>query len=224
MNSYKSNLKYVLDNLFVLHELSDIKLEGYYVDDILIEEGQPIDSFLVLLSGKAKVIKNYENGKSLLLQFVNPINILGDVEYITKSNASCTVIATENIMCFKVKYSQVDEKYINNITFNNYLLKHLSIKLTNSSTRSFLNIIYPVKTRLASYILSTLNENHITEIASMNDLSDYIGTSYRHLNRNVNSLVELKIINKIKNKIEVLKFYQLVEIARGNIYEDNQYD
>lgn len=218
----QDNLSYVLEHFLVHHQAADITLTSYKADEVLVEEGKAMDHLTILLSGKAKVIKNYENGKRLLIQFIRPINFVGDVEYVTRQSAFCTVVATEDIVCFSVPFTTLDAQYRDNMTFQRFLLDQICYELLQSSDRNSLNLIYPVKTRLASYLLSTMDETHTCRIAHMHDLSDYLGTSYRHLTRSINALIHGAVIQKVKKTIHIIDSDALMRIARGNIYENNE--
>ena len=69
-----------------------------------------------------------------------------------------------------------------------------------------INILSPIESRFASYLISSLPTNVsgeiFVDIDGITNLAELLGSSYRHLNRVIKNLSDLKIIEKNK----VLKF------------------
>jgi CRP/FNR family putative post-exponential-phase nitrogen-starvation transcriptional regulator len=66
--------------------------------------------------------------------------------------------------------------------------------ITETSTNGASNILYPFETRLCAYI----STNHESGLFSqkLTELAEYLGTSYRHLLRTLESLCARNIIEK----------------------------
>ncbi|NEU34764.1 winged helix-turn-helix domain-containing protein, partial [bacterium LRH843] len=85
-------------------------------------------------------------------------------------------------------------------------------------------LMYPVEVRLASYLLSVsaLKEHTLTDRLDWLDLKDvanFIGTSYRHVNRIIKQFCMEGLIEKNKGVI-VIKYRAGLQImAKDNIYE-----
>ena len=58
-----------------------------------------------------------------------------------------------------------------------------------------------------------MNSKNIIMIDNYSNLADLLGTSYRHLNRVLNKLVEKGIILKDKNEIKILNKEELENIC-----------
>ena len=86
-----------------------------------------------------------------------------------------------------------------------------------------INILSPIENRFASYLLSSLPSNNFEEIFvdidGINNLSELLGSSYRHLNRVIKNLSDLKIIEKNKNTIKILNLEKLTLLAQ-DIYKN----
>ncbi len=220
----KRNMKFLLGNVLVYHNINEIKLLTFSKNESIINEMDTIDAIYFVVSGKIKVYKEYENGKTLLLQFVDGLCSMGDLEYINEINiATGSVKAVSEVTLFKVDFKTLKNRYSTNNQFNDYMVKHLSKRFLSSTIKSNINLIYPLETRLASYILSMNIEtmgNKVT-LYNLQDLSDNLGTSYRHLHRTLKELVEKSIITRNRNLIEIIDYKKLEELSRGNIYEDS---
>ncbi|WKL04319.1 helix-turn-helix domain-containing protein [Paenibacillus amylolyticus] len=84
-------------------------------------------------------------------------------------------------------------------------------------------MLYPVESRFASYLLSTMGQDESSseeiQTSKLTELADMLGTSYRHLNRVVQDLCNRNIIHKVQRKLVICDLEQLRVIVGGNIYE-----
>ena len=203
------------------HRLEDLEVSTYKDNDVLVEEGTYQQILTFLVKGKVKVFKDYENGKTLLLSFYNPLTVIGDVEFIRRSPATCSVKAVGEVQVVHIPFKEIDILYKKDYDFMYNLLKKLSLELLTNSNSVSLNLMYPLSTRLASYILSISQSKNKVIINNYKDLSHNLGSSYRHLNRTIKELVNKGIIHKEKETITILNQKELLKEARDNIYETN---
>ena len=218
------NIEFLLENVLINHNIDELQILTYKKGEFIISETNPLEDMYFLLSGKIKVFKEYENGKTLLLQFVDGLCSMGDVEYINGlKHATGSVSPVNEVKLFKISYDELDRRYKTCYKFRDYMIKHLSMRFLSSHSKAGLNLMYSMRTRLASYILSINNKttNNIVMLKNLQELSDNLGTSYRHLHRTLKELSDEKIIQREKNKITILNIIKLEELARGNIYEDS---
>ena len=47
--------------------------ESYEFGDVLVRQGEPADAFYILLSGRARVVKNDQNGNQIVLATLNGV-------------------------------------------------------------------------------------------------------------------------------------------------------
>ncbi len=223
-NEMELNINFLLKNVLIKHSFDELDIKTYNKGEFIISESDSIEHMYFLLSGKTKVYKEYENGKTLLLQFVDGLSSMGDVEYINGlTHASGSVSAVNQVKLFKISFKELDRRYKKCFEFRDYLIKHLSMRLLSSHSKTGLNLIYSMQTRLASYLLSMKNKTtkNIVMLNNLQELSDNLGTSYRHLHRTLKELSDNQIIVREKNRITILNINELEELARGNIYEDS---
>lgn len=219
-NNYDKNLK-KLKRLF-LQNANESALEEvtYNKESYIINEGSTITDFIFVLNGKIKITQNYENGKTLLLQFIDGFSILGDIEYYLKEDAYSSVQAITEVKAIKVSNTYIENNYKNDTNFLENILIQMGQKILHTNNKSSLNLIYPLETRLASYLLG-LSINRKVSIPKLSDVSAHLGTSYRHLHRVLKQFKEEKIIKKLNKEIIILNQEKLNQIGRGNIYERN---
>ena len=215
------NINQALNQFLPKHKKSDLEIVTYKDNDMVVEEGILSNEILFLVEGKIKVFKDYENGKTLLLSFYKPLTLIGDVEYIRRKPATCSVKAVGDIKVIRLTFEELDKFYENDYDFMYNLLRKLSMELLRNSNSVSLNLMYPLSARLASYILSVSQSKDTIHIKNYRDLSHNLGSSYRHLNRTVQELVTKNIIHKNKGEIKILDKRKLLTEARNNIYESN---
>lgn len=223
-NEVESNIEFLLRSVLIHHTIDELNILTYQKGEYIISETEPLHDMYFLLSGKIKVYKEYENGKTLLLQFVEGLSSTGDVEYINGlTHATGSVSAVGEVKLFKISYDVLDKRYKTCFEFKEYMIRHLSKRFLSSHSKTGLNLMYSMETRVASYILSMNNKTtkNIVMLKNLQELSDNLGSSYRHLHRTFKELSAKKIISKEKNKITILDINKLEELARGNIYEDS---
>ena len=205
---------------YIINEINEKLLIPivYKKDSTIINEGDSLNDFIFVLNGKIKISQNYENGKTLLLQFIDGFTLLGDIEYFLKENAYCTVQAITDVKALILTYSDVDKHYKNNVLFLKNIMIQMGKKILQTNNYASINLIYALETRLASYLLG-LSINHHVRIPNLSDVANHLGTSYRHLIRVIKKFKEQKIISKHHQNIDILDQKKLMEIGRGNIYE-----
>ncbi|XMB72945.1 Crp/Fnr family transcriptional regulator [Mycoplasmatota bacterium WC30] len=219
--TYKENLNILYNKFMIKRDDKHFIHKEYSKGEFLINEGDKLENFYFVLSGKIKIYKNYENGKTLLLRIYDSFTILGDVEYFLKKDAQCSVEALSSLKIVKVPFSYIESTYRKNIVFLDSMLLQISEKILTTNDQATLNLIYPLETRLASYILS-LSFDTLDNVSLPNlvDVSNHLGTSYRHLHRVMKKLVDQKAIIKNQSNIKIINKKLLSKIARGNVYED----
>ena len=77
-------------------------------------------------------------------------------------------------------------------------------------------MLYPLENRLASYILATVQdseENYLRFTGNLTEVSELLGTSYRHLLRTLSNLTSKGAIRKRSNYYEVIEIEILKDLA-----------
>ncbi|WP_240838516.1 cyclic nucleotide-binding domain-containing protein [Acidaminobacter sp. JC074] len=220
MNMYLK--KYNILNFFdkdVLDHLSVFKFEA---SEYIYRDGDYLDYFYFFVEGKAKVFSRLSNGKSLLLSFYKPLQIMGDIELFNEDCVKVNVKTISESYCIGLPIDYVRTNLIEDNKFLQMLCKDLGKKLDRCSNNSSINLLYPLENRLASYIMAIdtkeSSENRVlTFYDSLTEISELLGTSYRHLHRTVTSFVEKGILRKTK------KGYEIVNRAPLNLMANDLY-
>ncbi|MDN4525880.1 Crp/Fnr family transcriptional regulator [Fictibacillus fluitans] len=188
-------------------------------------QGEPLDSLYVLVQGKVKVYTTSPEGKTLILSFKNPLELIGDIEYVRGTETVNTVEAVSEVIMIGIHHRWLKKYGNDDPAFLNFLLKIITNKFYIKSNTLWFNLLYPVEVRLASYLLSVsfdasdglLTGRHST--ASLKDAANLIGTSYRHLNRVIQQLCADGLVERYNGGILVTDREGLKKLANDNIYE-----
>ena len=192
-------------------------LQTYEASELICQEGQPLSSLMIVLSGTAKVFNNMENGKRLLTCFYTNGSIIGDLEFLSeKKNAVSSVQAITPLICLTIPILPNASILNQDTALIRFLGKELSEKFERSTRNNAHNILYPLEVRLCSYIdtgcISDVFDERLTEVA------DVLGTSYRHLIRALNSLIADGILKK-ENKIYYIMDRQELKLRSKDFFK-----
>lgn len=210
-----------LNKLFTNFSYEDIQLYRFYKGEMIYITGEEILNMYFVVEGKVKIYTNTIDDKRLILRFQKAVAVIGDIEFIDNDPALHSVEASSDCIAIGISYKTIREKLGSNPIFLQYLLESVTSKF-RTKTNSSINLLYPVEVRFASYLLSTTNEGRdssFQEEISLTDISEMIGTSYRHLNRVITKLSNESIIKRENGRIHLQDIEKLKEIARDNIYE-----
>ena len=217
--------KYELNNILNKEIINYIDLFSFINGEFICSKDNNLNYMFFLVDGKVKTYTLHDNGKSLLLRFSKPFSIFGDVELLTNYNVSCNVESLGESKLLGIKMSILQKYACNDTRFLKFIIKNLSNKLYSTSNSVSINLLYPLESRLASYLLSiAYNKENIKDNIEINihkstEIAPLLGTSYRHLNRIIAKLVSNEIIYKNKESIIIKDIEKLKELSQGNIYE-----
>lgn len=214
---------YEMENLFLNNMKEYMMLYMFNRNEYICREEEHLENMYFLVDGKAKVSKHLENGKSLLISFYTPLTIIGDVEFIKNNVTDCSVQAIEDTYCIGINFDIVRSKLTKDCKFLLKICEYLSGKLTSNSNNSSINLLYPLESRLASYIVAfaDIDNDKIKKFTfkeSYSEISELLGTSYRHLNRTLNKFCEEGILKKCHKEYVIENFDRLLCLA-GDLYK-----
>lgn len=218
----KSKLSYYIDK-FEIKEIftKDIEehMELHYFKrgSHICKKGESLKYFYFFVKGRAKVYISTPNGKSLLIRFYSPLQVIGDVEITCDESADCNIQAIEDCLCIGIPLHVIHQISTYDPKFLNFVCKHLSYKLTSTSASTSLNVLYPLENRLASYLLALypndLNPEDKVVTDNFTQLAELLGADYRHFLRVIDKLCSKNIIKKEKRSLVILDRAALNDLA-----------
>lgn len=215
--------KYSLHSYLNKNLLNALEIHTFNKNEFLCSLNDKLYYMYFLVDGKYKVTTLLSSGKSLLLCFNTPLSVMGDIEFIENPYADCNVQALETCICLALPSNSIKEYGYTDPIFLRFIISSLQKKLRRNSSYMSINILSPIENRFASYLVSSLPSNTSDEILididGINNLAELLGSSYRHLNRVIKNLSDLKIIEKNKNTIKILNLEKLRMLAQ-DIYKN----
>jgi CRP-like cAMP-binding protein len=220
--------EYNLEN--VIHEplRPHIAICSFEEGELVCSQGEPGHTLYVLIGGKLKIFTTSEEGKTLILSFKTPLELIGDIEYIRGTDIMNTVEAMTPVTMLAVPY-RILHQYGDHAPLLQFLLHMITDKFFIKSASLSFNLLYPVEVRLASYLLSVSGgsgdgggQPSSKRPVNLTDAAHLIGTSYRHVNRVIRQFCRDGLVERSRKGITVADRDKLQALAKHNIYEKEQ--
>ncbi|MEJ8552986.1 Crp/Fnr family transcriptional regulator [Tepidibacter sp. Z1-5] len=216
LNKYivKHNIKNIFDDTILKYA----QLHYYEKNEHILQADYELDYYYLFVDGKIKISYLLENGKSILLRFYTDFDSLGDVELLNNVPVRCNVEAIENTHLIALPSKILRDSYCDNPKFLKHIINSLSQKLDAIGNNSSYNLMYPLINRLSSYIVEHITDKDYIQLnSSFKEIAQFLGTTYRHLNRTFNKLESQGIIKCYDKTIYILKEEELRKLSK-NIY------
>lgn len=216
--------KYNIQNFFTKDISEYFKLVYFQRNEYIFKAGEPSSYFYFFVEGKAKIYKTLSNGKAMLLCFYDDFNILGEVELLNSDDFTTNAQAMADVYCIGIPIQIVREHLLNDPLFLRNICQFLADKLNRITINSSINQLYPLESRLASYITSTQQtitlEGHTVIVFNENlsEIAELLGTSYRHLLRTLHSFIENGLLIKKEKGYEVSNEKKIRQLA-SDLYQ-----
>ncbi|MGC5325444.1 transcriptional regulator YeiL [Brevibacillus sp. SYSU BS000544] len=207
-----------IDEFLHANLLEHIKLFLYKKCEHICRSDENLEYLFFLIEGKAKVYLTLKNGKSLLIQFYKPLKVIGDIEFLYMNHANSNIQVIEDTYCLAIPMDIIRKQMIDDPAFLRFMCLSLGDKLFRLSKISSINLLYPLENRLASYILAHDDPSHESFTDSLTEVSELLGTSYRHLLRTFVNLEKQGAIRKTRKSVEILDRGMLEKLAE-ELYE-----
>lgn len=209
--------KHNIESIFDDEILKYVQLHFYEGEERILKSGEVLEYYYLLVHGKIKIYYPFENGKSMTLKFYKDFNTIGDLELFKNMPILCDIDAVEDTFLIGIPSTILREKYFDNVKLLHHLVDSLSEKLYGTINNSSYNYVYPLISRVASYLLEYLTDkNYIILNSSYLDIAQFLGTTYRHLNRTLKEMESRLIIKCDDKKIYILNINKLRELSKNN--------
>lgn len=218
-------IKYDLEKYFPGSYKDKLQLFSFTEGEDLFVPGEKLDRLYFLVEGKIKIYTLTPEGQSLINRFKKPLAVIGDVEYVKESAVLNSVEAVSPGEMIGFPYAALKELEKEHPSILRFLLEMVAHKFYTESHFTSMHMLYPVDVRLAGYLLSISSAGEGTAFhqemrtSSLSELAEWIGTSYRHLNRVLKKMEADGIIERARGSIMIKNPAQLRQLAKGNIYE-----
>ncbi|MGF7048270.1 CRP-like cAMP-binding protein [Paenibacillus sp. DS2015] len=214
-----------LESVFNEQLIPHLSLYSFEQGELICSQGDPALVLYVLVKGKVKIYTTSVEGKTLILSFKTPLEAIGDIEYVQGINIVNTVEAVSSVCMIGVHHRWLKKYGSDYSPLLQFLLNIITRKFRIKNNSLSFNLMHPVEVRLASYLLSvSFDESDALfkgqqSAVSIRDAANFIGTSYRHLNRVIGQFCTEGLIERNKGFILVKDRERLSALSGHNIYE-----
>jgi CRP-like cAMP-binding protein len=214
---------YGIEQVFNEEVMPYLALYSFELGELICTQGEATNYLFVLVKGKVKIFTTSEEGKTLILNFKTPLEVIGDIEYVQEIETINTVEAVSPVVMIGVRQSVLKRLSQNHAPFLQFLLSIITKKFYVKSNSMRINLMYPVEVRLASYLLSVAYDENGALVnkqltASLTDTANLLGTSYRHLNRVIQEFCSNRLVERCKGAILIKDLEGLKAIAKESLY------
>lgn len=202
------NKHYLLDTSFSQYMRLSIFEESEYI----YQQEDFLEHLYIFVHGSVKVSHFSENGKETIFRILKQPRIMGEIEFLLNSPATCTTQALDPVHCILLPLHICGKSLLQDSIFLKYISINLAEALSVANTITSINQCYSPKARLISYILSI--EKNGCFYFDFAIVSKILGISERHLFRIMSNLIQDSFLMKTKSGYKILNRDELIAISK----------
>jgi CRP-like cAMP-binding protein len=142
---------------------------------------EPMKNIIFLISGTMKICYTSEDGNEFFFSIISSYSFFGELEYLKHKPLNCQFEAITDAICIEIPIDANRHLLDEDLKFYKFISNELATHLIQVSSNFVHKEVYPLKTRLASYLL--LGNKQYDEITNLKSLSSTLHCSYRQLLR-----------------------------------------
>lgn len=187
------------------HLRKHLQLQSFQRGEYIAHAAQDPAGVSVIVSGRVQVMPLSESGDEIILNYLYPSDMIGDIEIVMKGPYIHSVTATVATTLLFFPHAALDELMDGSTAFLRYMLhalneKVLMVSFYSSSTRlygkkyCFCRYLYEQQQRLKTPLIPL----------NMKQAAIYIGVSERHLRRIIGELEQECLIEKQAKAVRIV--------------------
>jgi len=191
-----------------------VELLRFAPGEFLCRAGAPMEHLHIIVDGRCKVVPLSEDGKTVVLSYLEPTDLNGDIELYNNAPSIHSVCARNHVAVIAIHRSVLFSVMMENNAFLQMLCKSFAVKLYRSSQEHSSTMLYSIRSRVARYLVDQMTAQSAAEIRmKMDELAQYLGITSRHLRRVLSDLEEKGAIKRSYGTITVLDLTALSDMA-----------
>ena len=203
------------------------KFEIYKPQSIIVKKGEFINFISIIISGRALLLNEFENGHAYILKELKQLSVIGDIETVSSYRASaCTIEAITSCTLITLNH-KVFLKWID--TYHHFSInvsKRLAERFYESSNENGKYLAYNSNYSLISTIINVV-ENTLGTKPKINfdvklkntrkEFGERIGLNERTINRLLLKLKNEELISTNSGKIYVndIQYFKLKDLKEN---------
>ena len=203
-----------IESIFTEELMPHLSIVHFPRGGLICSQGDVSEYLYILVKGKVKIYTTSKEGKTYILSFKEPIEVIGDIEYVQNIDFINTVEAVTLVTMIRIHHTKLRKYVGDHGPFLKFLLEVVTKKFAIKDENNY-NFMYPVDVRLASYLLSmNLEESQHSPLQiNVKEVSNLIGTSSRHLNRVIQQFCEKGLMERQKDTVFIKDIDELRKLA-----------
>lgn len=199
-----------LSHVFDQQLLDLLQIHNFKSNEQIIEEGTEVKYLYLVLSGEAGIAPLSMEGKSGMLDYILPMDVVGDLEYFSKANYVHSVVALTPCTYLAIPVGMIPTHLNDHIEFYKFICMNMANKMQRTSKRYSRSMLFPLKNLLAKYLYDlTIHQGSRDLVISSNTTAERFGVSSRHLRRIMAEFEEEHILTRNRRKIKVIDLDRL---------------
>ena len=180
-------------------------IKEYPAGTILCHQGEIIDNLNIIVDGFIDIYFTRENGKRYNIATHKCGGFIGEMEFFEKKPFVCSVEAYTDLTVLEIKRDHFLKWVAEDRNISSYVIKVLSREFYDYSHKAGNDILYPLKVRICSYLLSR-SKQLSTKIIKINKekLSEELAVTTRSIHRILHDLQSKNII-EVKTDVIIVK-------------------
>lgn len=206
------------DECFVLSDIMDTDIADctsvvrFEPDEVIMEEGTRPVYLLYLVSGRAKLYLSHDNGGITLINFLSAPCFIGEMELLDEDRLASGVKAITVCECYAIRLDECRDRLLRDAKFLRHICLFLSRKAISNTNNYSMNQSYPLKNRLASFMLETSVGGYYRE--PHGEVAEYLGVTYRHLLYVIADFVKEGLIEKTPSGYRLLNVDKMKSLCK----------
>lgn len=168
-----------LDRSFSFDIRPYASLADFRAGSWILAEGQRVTRLYYLIEGKVKLFVTHRNGRVSLVSFLTAPRFIGEMELLDPEGTARGIQAHTACRCIALDLARCEDRVLGDSRFLRSLCIDLGRSASGTTSQYTERQAYPLKNRLASYIL--LSEHGGVYSEKHTETAEYLGVSYRHL-------------------------------------------
>ena len=195
--------------------LEDVRKWGLEKDEVLLREGDISGSLYFVFSGWLKAEKISSEGRSQVLRFIGPGEVINELSVFSKAPNAMSVVALEEAAVFSISRATIEHLLETNPSFSRGVIQSLSVRIQHLVSHVENLSFYSVETRLARFLLAEAEGNIVTRQSwkTQSEIASRLGTVLDVLNRQMQEFVRRGLIDVQREQIIILNRLDLEKIA-----------
>lgn len=185
---------------------------SFEVGKFNLYQGEKYTDTYLLVEGRVKVYLNSPNGKSVVLDVYQPGMFLGEQEAVINKPYSASIINITPVKLLKMTNNDFVAWLANDQAFANRMIVNLSEQIYHLTQRVERYSLYSAMQQIGLELLRAVAEQRPI---SREQLTYYVDTSYRNINRVLKRFAELGLIDASKPTLKILNITELQRIIKA---------